>query len=80
MLTNLDPQSALFVSEVDRVQNRIAIANNQVTSGRKITSGLRRSRPNQHACCNCGPLSSTMRRSKRISPSPKETPIRPIPH
>src|SRR5581483_7983100 len=38
MLTNLDPQSALFLSEIDRVENRIASANNQVTSGLKITT------------------------------------------
>jgi flagellar hook-associated protein 3 FlgL len=36
MITNLDPENALFVSEVNRIQQRIATANSQVASGLKI--------------------------------------------
>lgn len=37
MLTNLDPQSALFLAEISRVEQNISTANNQVSSGLKIT-------------------------------------------
>ena len=36
MITNLDPASALFLANVDRVQQSIAVANQQVSSGKKI--------------------------------------------
>lgn len=36
MLTTLDPQAALFLANVARVQQRIAEANNQVSSGSRI--------------------------------------------
>ena len=35
-MTNLDPQSALFLANVDRIQERLTQANNQVTSGKRI--------------------------------------------
>ena len=37
MITNVTPQSALFLANLDRVQESIATANNQVSSGLKIT-------------------------------------------
>ena len=36
MITNLDPEAALFVANVNRIQQRIAAANGQVSSGKKI--------------------------------------------
>ena len=36
MNTSLDPQSALFLANVSRIQERISDANSQVTSGKKI--------------------------------------------
>jgi flagellar hook-associated protein 3 FlgL len=36
MLTNLDPQSALFLADVNRIQERISEASGQVSSGKKI--------------------------------------------
>jgi len=38
MITNLNPQAALFLAEVNRVENSIAQANSQVSSGLKITA------------------------------------------
>jgi len=37
MITNLDPASALFLSELGQTQQQIAEANNQVSSGKKIS-------------------------------------------
>jgi flagellar hook-associated protein 3 FlgL len=37
MQTTLSPSSALFLANVNRVQQRLAAANNQITSGRKVT-------------------------------------------
>jgi flagellar hook-associated protein 3 FlgL len=37
MITNLDPQNALFVSNVDRIENSLSQANEQVSSGLQIT-------------------------------------------
>jgi flagellar hook-associated protein 3 FlgL len=37
MITNLDPQSALFLTDINRVQDNIAQASDQVSSGLKIT-------------------------------------------
>jgi len=36
MLTNLDPESTLFVAQLDAIQQRIANANSQVSSGKRI--------------------------------------------
>jgi flagellar hook-associated protein 3 FlgL len=36
MITNLDPESALFLADVNRIQQRISEATSQVSSGRKI--------------------------------------------
>jgi len=36
MITNLDPQKALFLTEINRIQDKIAQANSQVSSGLKI--------------------------------------------
>jgi flagellar hook-associated protein 3 FlgL len=36
MLTNLDPQAALFMADVARIQQRITEANSQVTSGKRV--------------------------------------------
>ncbi|MBZ5620890.1 MAG: hypothetical protein LAQ69_19495 [Acidobacteriia bacterium] len=36
MITNLDPASELFLANVDRIQQNIAAANRQVSSGKKI--------------------------------------------
>jgi len=36
MITNLNPESALFIANVNRIQQSIADANSQVSSGRKI--------------------------------------------
>jgi len=36
MITNLDPENSLFIAEVGNIQQRIAEANNQVSSGKKI--------------------------------------------
>ncbi|MGA2271183.1 MAG: flagellin [Bryobacteraceae bacterium] len=36
MITNLDPESALFLADVNRIQQRLADANSQVSSGKKI--------------------------------------------
>lgn len=36
MIANLDPASELFLANVDRVQQNIAVANQQVSSGKKI--------------------------------------------
>lgn len=36
MMTNLDPASELFLSNVERIQKRLAEANRQVSSGRKV--------------------------------------------
>lgn len=36
MITNLDPASELFLANVDRIQQRLAEASRQVSSGRKI--------------------------------------------
>jgi flagellar hook-associated protein 3 FlgL len=38
MITNLDPNAELFLANVDRIQDRIAAASRQVSSGRKIAS------------------------------------------
>lgn len=38
MLTNLDPESALFLADVNRIEKRISDANSQVSSGKKITA------------------------------------------
>lgn len=37
MITNLDPGSELFLANVDRIQETIAVANRQVSSGKKIS-------------------------------------------
>jgi flagellar hook-associated protein 3 FlgL len=37
MITNLDPGSELFLANVDRIQRTIATANQQVSSGKKIS-------------------------------------------
>ncbi|HYW44148.1 MAG TPA: flagellin [Bryobacteraceae bacterium] len=37
MITNLDPASSLYLSEIGQIQQRIADANNQVSSGKKIS-------------------------------------------
>ena len=37
MITNVDPQTALFLTDVQRIQDRISRAGNQVSSGLKIT-------------------------------------------
>jgi len=39
MITNVDPQSASFLANLDRVQASIATANSQVSSGLRITQG-----------------------------------------
>jgi flagellar hook-associated protein 3 FlgL len=39
MITNVTPQSALFLANLNRVQQSIATANNQVSSGLRITQG-----------------------------------------
>ena len=36
MITNLDPASDLFLANVDRIQQSLAVANQQVSSGKKI--------------------------------------------
>ena len=36
MVTNLDPASELFLSNVNRIQQRLAEANRQVASGKRI--------------------------------------------
>ena len=36
MITNLDPASELFIANVERIQQSIAVANRQVSSGKKI--------------------------------------------
>jgi len=36
MITNLNPESALFIAEVNRIQQNLAVANTQVSSGLKI--------------------------------------------
>jgi flagellar hook-associated protein 3 FlgL len=36
MITNLDPASDLFLANLDRIQQSIAVANQQVSSGKKI--------------------------------------------
>jgi flagellar hook-associated protein 3 FlgL len=38
MFTNLDPQNAQFLTNIDRLQNRITEANSQVSSGLRITA------------------------------------------
>lgn len=38
MMTNLDPAAELFLTESSRIQERIAEANRQVTSGKKIST------------------------------------------
>ena len=37
MITNLDPASTLFLAEIGQIEQRIAQANNQVSSGKKIS-------------------------------------------
>ena len=37
MITNLDAQSQLFLSEIDRAQQRVADAQQQITSGKRVT-------------------------------------------
>jgi len=37
MITNVDPQSALFLDGIDRIQNEISQASDQVSSGLRIT-------------------------------------------
>ena len=37
MLTNLDPSSELFLADLNRIQRRMATANRQVSSGKRIT-------------------------------------------
>lgn len=37
MISNLDPASALFLADLGQIQQRISTANNQVSSGKKIT-------------------------------------------
>jgi flagellar hook-associated protein 3 FlgL len=37
MITNLDPGSELFLANVERIQETIAVANRQVSSGKKIS-------------------------------------------
>jgi flagellar hook-associated protein 3 FlgL len=36
MVTNLDPESSLFLAQLDRIEQRISDANRQVASGKKI--------------------------------------------
>ncbi len=36
MITNLEPEAALFLADVSRIQQRLAEANSQVSSGKKI--------------------------------------------
>ena len=36
MITNLDPESALFLADINRIQQRISEASSQVSSGKKI--------------------------------------------
>jgi flagellar hook-associated protein 3 FlgL len=38
MMTNLDPSAELFLAETSRIQDRIAEANRQVSSGKKIST------------------------------------------
>ncbi len=38
MITNLDPSSELFLANVGRIQDRLATANRQISSGKKITT------------------------------------------
>jgi len=38
MMTNLDPASELFLAEASRIQERIAEANRQVSSGKRIST------------------------------------------
>jgi flagellar hook-associated protein 3 FlgL len=38
MITNLDPSSELFLANVERIQDRLATANRQISSGKKITT------------------------------------------
>jgi flagellar hook-associated protein 3 FlgL len=37
MITNLDPSSTLFLAEIGQIEQRIAQANNQVSSGKRIS-------------------------------------------
>ena len=37
MVTNLDPQNAQFLTNMNLIQDKISQANNQVSSGLKIT-------------------------------------------
>jgi len=37
MITNIDPQNAQFLTDLDRIQEKISQANNQVSSGLRIT-------------------------------------------
>lgn len=37
MITNVDPQNAVFLNGIDRIQQAISVASNQVTSGLRIT-------------------------------------------
>ena len=37
MITNLDPASELFLANVGRIQERLAEANRQVSSGKRVT-------------------------------------------
>ena len=47
MITNLDPASELFLSNVNRIQQRLADANRQVASGKKIVAAVGRARPDR---------------------------------
>jgi flagellar hook-associated protein 3 FlgL len=38
MLTNLDPASELFLSNVERIQERLSVASRQVSSGKRVVS------------------------------------------
>ena len=38
MITNLDPSAELFLANVSRIQQRLADANRQVSSGKRIAS------------------------------------------
>jgi flagellar hook-associated protein 3 FlgL len=38
MITNVDPQNALFLNGIDRIENEISQASNQVSSGLQITA------------------------------------------
>ncbi len=38
MITNLDPSSELFLANVERIQDRLATANRQISSGKRITA------------------------------------------